>query len=160
MARFLMSGVDTSLIPKSNHAIGGIKMLKKKKKKVRKCLRIVMSFKSWREQRQSLFYFHRLEVCRRLIMLQSCILKSQSCQFLNSCQSARTDAKQRKLSRRQSAAMATGLTTFEFKYGREDIRCFFFKILSPNPLLGVALLVVFMLRTAYLSLEVFALNFL
>lgn len=95
-------------------------------------------------------------------MLQSCILKSQSCQFLNSCQSARTDAKQRKLSRRQSAAMATGPTTFEFKYGREDIRCFFFffLILSPNPLLGVALLVVFMLRTVYLSLEVFALNFL
>lgn len=92
-----------------------------------------MSFKSWREQRQSLFYFHRLEVCRRLIMLQSCILKSQSCQFLNSCQSARTDAKQRKLSRRQSAAMATGPTTFEFKYGREDIRCFFFFFFNSLP---------------------------
>lgn len=57
-------------------------------------------------------------------MLQSCILKSQPYQSLNSCQSARSDAKQRKLSRRQSAAMATGLTTFEFKYGREDVSFF------------------------------------
>lgn len=64
-----------------------------------------------------------MDVCIALIMWRRCRLaKSQSYRFLNSCQSARTDTKQRKLSRRQSAVMATGRTKFEFKYGREDVR--------------------------------------
>lgn len=91
-------------------------------------------------------------------MLQSSISMSRSYQSLNSCQSARSDAKQRKLSRRQSAAMATELTTFEFKYGREDVRVVVFFVCFLSALLGIFC---FLFKSEpFMFLLVFALKFL